>query len=497
MPFTRFSRFGYLGIAFTSGTASYLFIPNTEQKNKNYTKADVAKHKSASTGIWVSYGPNVYDITQFVEQHPGGAKILLGAGKAIDPYWHHYRQHLKPEVQDILSQYKIGTLIDYDPEAVKKLTNPYLHDPDRDSALSYHSVEPCNAEAFQGDHDHGKPSFITPNEWFFVRNHHPVPDIDVKSYRVEIEGLQFSLDDLKKFKTRNVTTTIQCGGNRRNELNKYGKTSGTPWCGGAMSTAKWTGCFLRDVIFSTDKNIIESERCSGKWVTIKSNDDLEISIPIEKVLDPNGDVLLAWEMNGEQVPRDHGYPIRLIVPGFVGIRNVKWVSSITITDNEVDSNWQTGIAYKMLPHFQKKVDKNELKKLKTTQEPPVQSFITTTPESMLEQAEENDGRINIFGYAWSGGGRGIQRVEISEDGGETWQLAELQEGKEQNMYKAWAWTLFKYELKLENRKVQDVKLRCRAVDVSYNTQPEDTRLVWNVRGINNNSWHKLDLVDFI
>ena len=97
---------------------------------------------------------------------------------------------------------------------------------------------------------------------------------------------------------------------------------------------------------------MDEENRSGKWITLRAPDKFEISIPIEKALDPNGDCLLAYKMNDEdEFPRDHGYPLRVIVPGFAGVRNVKWIDSIELTDDEVQSPWQVGMAYKMLAHY--------------------------------------------------------------------------------------------------------------------------------------------------
>lgn len=480
---------------------------------KYFTTAEVAANKSLDSGtgkIYVSRGKNVYDITKFIEQHPGGSKILLAAGKSIDPFWNHYRQHLHDHVFEILEQYKIGELSDFDQEKWEKMQNsvsPYINDPERLTELFFHSHEPCNCEANLelADEDEnvlGPLEYITPNMLFFIRNHHPVPEIDLENYSATILGQEFSFADLtKNFKKREVTTTIQCGGNRRKEYNTHGKTSGTAWLGRAISTAKWEGVWLRDVILSINPKICEDENLKqNKWVRVKSNDDLEISIPIEKVLNPNGDVMLAFQMNGEEIPRDHGYPVRLIVPGYAGIRNVKWVKEIEIVDQEVETPWQTGIAYKMLPHYSKKATKEELATLKTTLESPITSYITSSPEkiqSSLKNLKNDEDFVEIYGYAWSGGGRGIQRVEVSTNGGEdnSWRSAELLEGKEQNPYKAWAWTFWKCKVYKSDILEGKLNLCCRAVDMGYNTQPRDIKLIWNLRGINNNSWHFLEIKD--
>jgi len=298
-------------------------------------------------------------------------------------------------------------------------------------------------------------------------------------------------DIREKYEEHSVVTTIQCGGNRRKELNKYGKTSGTAWCSGAISTAKWTGVWLRDVLIDMMPEIMDENNRSGKWITLRSPDKFEISIPIEKALDPNGDCLLAYKMNDdEEYPRDHGYPLRVIVPGFAGVRNVKWIQSIELTDEEVQSPWQVGMAYKMLAHYSKSVTQSELDTLKTTQESPVQSFITTKISDLKTSFTENQGKASVFGVAWSGGGRGIQRMEISLDSGKTWRTAEKLEGREQNPYKAWAWVLWKLDVSEEELKVGE-EIICRAVDISYNTQPADMEMTWNIRGINNNAWHRV------
>ena len=119
----------------------------------------------------------------------------------------------------------------------------------------------------------------------------------------------------------------------------------------------------------------------------------------------------------------------------------------------------------------------------SVQEMPIQSCIV--------EANKKEKLLNIRGFAWSGGGRGIIRVDVSIDGGKTWNSATLKEGSEQNLNRAWAWTF--WELNVDLDKINDkMKIICKATDSSYNTQPERSDLAWNVRGLNNNSWHKID-----
>jgi sulfite oxidase len=472
------SRFKYILGTSSIGLSIGLFYWNKNNNNKKvnkFTYDDVSKHDNSTNGIWVTYKDNVYDITNFIENHPGGKdKILLSAGKGLEPYWNIYKQHTNNSsiIKDILTPMKIGTLSNYDPEKYKGITDPYINDPDRDTELNFHSRSPCNAETPKNQIMN---NWITPNELWYIRNHHPVPDIDIKKFKLTINNNSLSLEDLKKMKCKKVISTIQCGGNRRGELNNIGKTSGTSWDYGAISTAEWRGVPLRDLLINfgiTDNdNIINHVHFEG-YEGVKS------SIPIEKAMNNYGDVLVAYEMNGEDLPRDHGFPLRVIIPGYVGIRNIKWLKKITTSDKEVDGIWQRGISYKGLPHYIKDANDISIDKIAPIQELPVQSCIV----DILPDKE----KLKIKGFAWSGGGRGIIRVDISCDGGKTWNMAELKKGSEQKLNKAWAWTF--WEFNTTNKKGEII---CKATDSSYNTQPENSEFSWNIRGLNNNSWHRI------
>ena len=288
---------------------------------------------------------------------------------------------------------------------------------------------------------------------------------------------------INKYKVHHITTTLQCGGNRRSQLNHVEKTSGTPWNVGAISTAVWSGIKLSNLLQEIPVN-------KEKYVNFTSIDELQVSIPISKALEPNQDVLLAYKMNGEQIPPDHGYPLRLIVPGYVGIRNIKWLKTIEISDHPVKGNWHAGIAYKQLPPYIKDLSKVDLQEYQTTYEMPVQSSITY-PKQDDKLELDQDGNLIIKGYAWSGGGRNIIRVDISIDDGKSWDQATLTDGKNQEYNRAWAWTLWEYKINLKGQ--TKLKIICKATDNSFNSQPEKKEQVWNMRGINNNSWHCVEV----
>ena len=209
------------------------------------------------------------------------------------------------------------------------------------------------------------------------------------------------------------------------------------------------------------------------------------SIPIEIAMDPNRDVLLAYEMNGEPLPKDHGYPIRVVVPGVVGARNVKWLKSIKLSKDESPSHWQQNDYKGFGPS--EDWDTADFKKAVSIQDYPIQSAILQPQDGdTISDSEE----ITVKGYAWSGGGRGIIRVDVSVDGGKTWQKADLQQAK-QHLYKQWAWTLWEANIALPPGHVGKVEVCCKAVDTSYNVQPEHADGIWNIRGLLHNAWHRV------
>ena len=168
-------------------------------------------------------------------------------------------------------------------------------------------------------------NWITPNELWYIRNHHPVPNIDINKFKLTINNNSLSLEDIKKMECKKVLSTIQCGGNRREELNTINKTSGTSWNYGAISTAEWSGVPLCDLLIKFGMLDNDINNCKIKHVHFEGYDGVKASIPIEKAMNSYGDVIIAYKMNGEEIPRDHGYPLRVIIPGYVGIRNIKWL----------------------------------------------------------------------------------------------------------------------------------------------------------------------------
>jgi sulfite oxidase len=332
-------------------------------------------------------------------------------------------------------------------------------------------------------------SYITPNELFFVRSHGDVPEVDADSYRLEVNGkgsrpLSLSLGEIKNnFERVNISATLQCAGNRREELmamkpipNELG------WGVDAISHAVWSGIRLRDVLAAAG---VAGETDLHLHVEFRGLDEVErlnkrfrygSSIPLAKGMCP--EVILAYEMNGEPLTPVHGFPLRTIVPGYIGARSVKWLDCITV-QNEPSQNYFQNHAYRLFaPHIvPETVEWEEGVMLG-------EMNVTSVICSHYENESIPSGLVTVQGYSITGGTE-IARVEVSWDGGRNWVQAELF-----NDASCWAWTLWKASFELEPGKYQ---LVVRAIDTSANTQPQDISQVWNFKGYMNNAWHRVNI----
>jgi sulfite oxidase len=312
-------------------------------------------------------------------------------------------------------------------------------------------------------------SQVTATELFFVRSHGPVPAIDPQAYRLRVAGaverpLELSLDDLRSsFPRATVTAALACAGNRRQELGRVDAIpDAVPWGAGAIGNASWGGVRLGHVLAAAGVT------AEGRHVAFTGLDDAEAqgrrvafggSIPLEKALAP--ETLLADEMNGAPLPPEHGFPVRALVPGYIGARSVKWLSEITVQRDHSDNFFQT-VDYALAG-----VPLAEL---------PLNAAICSPRDGA-----ELGGPFAVEGYAVAGGAE-LERVEVSADGGRTWTAAELRGGGR------WTWRRWRAELELAPGPHE---IAVRAWDASGATQPEGLRAVWNARGYMNNAWHRI------
>ena len=333
-----------------------------------------------------------------------------------------------------------------------------------------------------------RQTFLTPKERFFVRNHSGVPQVDVQRYRLSVTGmvhspLHISLDELRAaFPQAQVMATLQCAGHRRKELAALRPIPGEiPWGADAMSTATWRGVPLREVLLAAGMVT------GARHVAFLGLDTMERgskpfgfggSIPIEKAM--SAETLLAYEMNEEPLPLLHGFPLRVIVPGYIGARSVKWVTNIHVQAHP-STNYFQAHAYKLFPaHVQ--AEHADLATGQMLGALPLNAVICHPQEGERLAA----GPIRIEGYAITGAGGDIERVELSVDEGATWTPATLLEPSS-----PWTWRFWEATLTLPAGTYQ---LAVRAWDSAGRTQPPDARQIWNWKGYLNHAWHCVRVV---
>jgi DMSO/TMAO reductase YedYZ molybdopterin-dependent catalytic subunit len=297
--------------------------------------------------------------------------------------------------------------------------------------------------------------YTVPNSHFFVRNHTRTPHIDVSAWRLRIEGsgvqapIELTYDDIVAMGAVSETKFIECAGNGRSF---FGSEQGTPapgsqWKLGAIGVAEWTGVPLSVVL---DRAGLRSTAVDvmpeGLDAPIGAQGHVRRPMSIEKALEE--DTLLVYAMNGEPLPEDHGFPVRVLVPGWVGIANIKWVGRIEVSETPLFSTWNTtqyrlfGDAYPDAPLL--------------TEQPVKSAF------ELAWDAHVVPGRYLLSGRSWSGHHK-IERVDVSVDGGFTWQAAPLEHP---NIPRAWV----RWSVVWDARPGPQV-LMARATDKRGNVQP--------------------------
>ena len=369
-----------------------------------------------------------------------------------------------------------------------------------------HSARPCNSETPESE----LRSFITPTEKFYVRNHLWVPEChDADAHRLTIalfngDEVEYTVADLgKKFKEHTITATLQCSGNRRSHMTQASHpTTGLQWGVGAISTATWTGVRLRDVLADAGINIHDPDE-DIKHLKLVGAEAYGASIPIDKAIDRHGDVLLAYSMNGQPLPRDHGFPLRALVPGHVAARSVKWLNKIVVSDEESTSQWQRRDYKCFGPNI--RASQPDWDAAPAIQETPVQSAITSVrhvkAESKLQDSAlacvyglEEDSVV-LEGYAFSGGGRHIVRVDISPDRGHTWLQAQLLEDGNKvgasgspDDHRSWGWKQWRAAVPAG---LVSGKFCVKATDDGYNVQSDTFEPTYDFRGNLACAWHRV------
>ena len=295
-----------------------------------------------------------------------------------------------------------------------------------------------------------KLGYLIPNERFFVRNHTRTPSIDARTWRLQVHGpgvrkpLSLSLRDLERLPSCDVTSAVECAGNGRSFFGSQQGTpaSGTPWKLGGIGVARWRGVPLGEVLERAGlrRGAVDvlAEGLDDPYVTGGVDyGRVRRPIPVGKALD---DVLLAYEMNGRTLPPDHGFPVRLLVPGWIGISSIKWLGRLEVSDAPVETAWNT----KWYPGLSVQ---------------PVKSAFELAWDAVLPAGR----RVTLTGRSWSGSAP-IKRVEVSTDGGARWRRAEL---RGPNLRSGWV----RWELPW-TPPAGSHELLARATDRTGTTQPD-------------------------
>jgi sulfite oxidase len=331
---------------------------------------------------------------------------------------------------------------------------------------------------------------VTPVERFYVRNHGPVPEIAAADFRLRIEGLvhkplTLSLKDLQgKFPKQSAEATLICAGNRRQEMSATKPIAGVQWDAGAIGNASWKGASLADLLAAAE---IQPD---AKHVWFEGHDPITEkdgsvapfggSIPLDRAQVAGGKTpgaLVAYEMNDKPLTPEHGFPLRTVVPGYIGARSVKWLAKIVVSDRP-SPNHYVAEAYKIVTSDAKDV----LAAAEPIYEFPINAAICLPAAGAKLRA----GKTRIAGYALAPGAAdvSIAKVEISTDGGRNWRAAELA-GKP----RPFCWQLWHAEFDLPAGKHEIV---ARATDSQGRVQPESCD--WNLKGYLYNAWHHVSVV---
>ena len=345
--------------------------------------------------------------------------------------------------------------------------------------MTVYRADPLNAgsplEPLRAAHE-------TPADIFYVRNHAPVPTPDEDNWRLEVDGLverplSLSLAALRRdFPRQEQEATLQCAGFRRQEMLNEENTGGALlWCSDAISNGRWGGVLLRDVLEAAGL------QAGAAHVAALGLDEIEKggaafgfggSIPLDKAL--GEEVLLADELNGAPLPATHGWPLRLVVPGYIGARSVKWLGRLTLQAGQSDNHYQQR-AYKVFPP-EVSAETADWAAAASLGALPLNSvFIKPAADAELPA-----GPLQLTGIAIDS--QPVAAVEFSLDGGLTWQNAALGgEGR-------WSWRFWEAEAELSPG---DYELVVRARDQAGNIQPETVEEIWNFKGYMTNHWQRI------
>ncbi|MBX6763903.1 MAG: sulfite oxidase [Rubrobacteraceae bacterium] len=312
---------------------------------------------------------------------------------------------------------------------------------------------------------------VTPIGMHYLLTHFDIPSIEAEGYELVVSGLvrhplRLSLDEIKARPAVTMPVMMECAGNGRAHLSP--RATSQPWHEEAVGCAEWTGTPLRPLLeeaglLEDAVEIIFTGHDRGIQEGVEH--DYARSLPLEDAL--SGDVILAYEMNGQLLPPQHGFPLRAVVPGWYGMASVKWLKSITAI-GEPFEGFQQAVSYRYQNSAEEPGTPVTCKRPRALMVPP------GIPDFLSRMRYLRTGRTLVEGRAWSGRDP-VERIEFSSDGGRTWEEAEL--GAPPGRY---AWRPWRFEWEVQEP--GEYELCVRATDAAGRTQPTDGDEVWNHGG---------------
>jgi len=321
---------------------------------------------------------------------------------------------------------------------------------------------------------------VTPIGLHYLLTHYDIPDVDAVSWRLEVGGLverplSFSLEELRSRAALELAVTMECAGNGRAHVEPH--VVSQPWLLEAVGTARWRGVRVATLLEEAGVRDGAVEALfSGLDRGVEGGEEqaYERSLPVATLLE--SDALLAYEVNGVPLPPQHGFPLRLVVPGWYGMTSVKWLSRITLVDEPFDG-------YQMRHSYRVRHDEEEVGEPITTIAPRSLMVPPGIPEYQSRERIVEAGPCEVVGRAWSGGAE-LTGVDVSTDGGKTWASAELDDAA----LGRWAWRAWRFSWDAEPG---EHELCCRARDAAGNEQPLEPP--WNVGGYVNNAVQRVSV----
>lgn len=424
---------------------------------KNGQRSPIHDHAGSACGVRVLRG--IATVTRFEQTPNGHVKAVASddfpAGSVLANQDHdvHQVSNLQPGNDDLV------TLHVYSPPLLRMATFSIM---DRSRGEEVWIEERKMVTSFPENSEtpldtvHG---WVTPNRLFFVRNHFPVPQIDLPSWKLRIEGcvdrpMELSWEQLCSLQQHSVFATVECAGNGRSFLHE--QQPGVQWGAGAIGHAEWTGVPVADVLKAAGVRpgaveVLFEGGDAGSEADHPEEMRFARSLPLTKALDR--DTLLAMRMNGELLAPSHGQPVRLFVPGWYGVASVKWLQRIEVLDRPYHGYFQS-VKYTVQHH-------NETGQLDTVVIGPM--AIKAEIIRPAEGAVLGIGTNRVFGVAWAGE-ESVSSVEVSTDGGSSWAQANIL-----GTPARYCWSLWEYLWEVAG--LGDYVLFARATSASGQVQP--------------------------